>query len=429
MSELQWYEQELTLQQAMNFIEENLRTSVRNFVAIGFYLKEIRNRKLYQEDGCQNFEEFVRKYYDRDKGWASKCIKVNDQLSKNGNSPLLAEAYQSYKVYQLVELAYLTEEQRELVSPDMTVKEIQAIRRPEPVMEVAMSQPEPVEEPPTEAATVATDEELEQKRKAEWTLRCEILKEMCDSICYIHSYTLEQSRYSMAAIRNTSMKDYGFGFGDDGQGHSRYASEYKNGQYHVEEFKGKGKWVFQAGEIEQHIWNYNGRDWHLEHPETEPEETTASEPVSNEIVVDTNTCPPDNGSCRRQEWGTSPEEQKAGHKECVKCWEDWKKLQVAIRGAVSQREEDVASIVLESESEGIEAGIGGQGDRKYTYDDVLAEIEDHEKTMAVFLESGLEAPIVKLTQMRMDAMLLLKDQMEKEADEDDCAEEQYYDEL
>ena len=62
-------------------------------------------------------------------------------------------------------------------------------------------------------------------------------------------------------------------------------------------------------------------------PQTEPEEKPEPD-TDDEIVVDTSTCPPNNNSsCRRQEWGTRPEEQEAGHKECVKCWEDWKKAE------------------------------------------------------------------------------------------------------
>lgn len=144
---MQWYERDMSLAQAMDGIETNMWASVRNYIAVGFYLKAIRDRKLFQEAGYQNFEEFVRDKYDRDKGWASRCIKVNDQLSKDGNSPVLAEEYREYKISQLVELAYLTEEQRTLVNPDMTVKQLQAIRKPEPqqVKEVVTLQPEPKE--------------------------------------------------------------------------------------------------------------------------------------------------------------------------------------------------------------------------------------------------------------------------------------------
>ncbi len=37
-------------------------------------------------------------------------------------------------------------------------------------------------------------------------------------------------------------------------------------------------------------------------------------------------CPPDQSSCPRQNWGTSPKEQHEGQKECAKCWNRYKSL-------------------------------------------------------------------------------------------------------
>lgn len=193
----QWYERDFTLEQAMRCIDENLKASVRNFVAVGFYLKSIRDQKLYQDDDCQNFEEFVRKHYDRDKGWASRCIKVNDQLSKDGNSPVLADEYKDYKVSQLVELAYLTDEQRILAKPDMTVKEIKAIRQP-----AAKSQPEPevvisqldlgekvVTSQPEEAAKTVTVQEAEAEEQQPKTGKCYHRPEFDCTLEEVHKLT------------------------------------------------------------------------------------------------------------------------------------------------------------------------------------------------------------------------------------------------
>ena len=47
-----------------------------------------------------------------DKGEASKWIKVNRHLTKDGDAPLLNSRYRDYSTYQLVELAYMTGEQR-----------------------------------------------------------------------------------------------------------------------------------------------------------------------------------------------------------------------------------------------------------------------------------------------------------------------------
>lgn len=134
-----YFDAPITLEEAEGCIEANLVTAARMYVATGYYLKRIRDDRLYEEGGYKNFEEYVRGKYGKDKGWASKCIRVSQQLSVDGDSPFLDSAYKDYSTYQLVELAYMTEEQRELASPDQTVKQLQEIRRPE---KVVMSQPE-----------------------------------------------------------------------------------------------------------------------------------------------------------------------------------------------------------------------------------------------------------------------------------------------
>ena len=37
-------------------------------------------------------------------------------------------------------------------------------------------------------------------------------------------------------------------------------------------------------------------------------------------------CPPDQGTCPRQNWGASREDQHEGQKECAKCWNHYKNL-------------------------------------------------------------------------------------------------------
>ena len=127
------YNGPVTLEEAESYITSGLVSTARNYVAIGYWLRRIRDGKLYEEEGHQNFEQYVHKKYGKDKGWASKCIKVNQQLSKDGDSPLLDSRYRDYSTYQLVELAYMTEEQREQATPEQTVKQLQEIRKPKEI--------------------------------------------------------------------------------------------------------------------------------------------------------------------------------------------------------------------------------------------------------------------------------------------------------
>lgn len=125
--------QNLTLPEAESHIEGNLITTARAYVATGYFLKRIRNDRLYEEDGYKNFDEYIRAKYGKGKDWASRAIKVNNKLSVGGDSPYLGEEYKGYTTYQLVELAYMTEEQREQATPEQTVKELREIRRPKEI--------------------------------------------------------------------------------------------------------------------------------------------------------------------------------------------------------------------------------------------------------------------------------------------------------
>ncbi|WP_242996628.1 hypothetical protein [Lacrimispora amygdalina] len=139
MDELKYYNSPISLEQAEQYIQSGLVTAARAYVANGYYLRRIRDDKLFEESGYQNFEDYVRGKYNKDKGWASKCIKVNQQLSQGGNSPVLSKQYLEYSTYQLVELAYMTEEQREEADPEMTVNQLKQIRKPEEAVEPEQS--------------------------------------------------------------------------------------------------------------------------------------------------------------------------------------------------------------------------------------------------------------------------------------------------
>ncbi|WP_051464019.1 hypothetical protein [Lacrimispora indolis] len=139
MDEVRYYNSSMTLEEAEQYIQSGLITAARAYVANGYYLRRIRDDKLFEEAGYQNFEDYVRGKYNKDKGWASKCIKVNQQLSEEGNSPILSKQYLEYSTYQLVELAYMSEEQREEVDPGMTVKKLKQIRKPEETEELEKS--------------------------------------------------------------------------------------------------------------------------------------------------------------------------------------------------------------------------------------------------------------------------------------------------
>lgn len=204
----------LTFEQANTMLDGYMLGIKNNFIGTGYVLKRVRDEKLFLEAGYRSFDEFVDAKYGKDKTWASKCIKVSAMFGQSEDNPVIQDKYKDYEFNKLVELASLSSEQREQVTPDMKVQEIRELK-PKRKKKVA---------------TVATVEPEIQKAVAEEPNLRKLV-------------TREQKPQKVAA---------------------------------------------------------------------EP---------------DKDSCPPGITDCCREEWGTTPEAQATGRKECNKCWETWKHRQ------------------------------------------------------------------------------------------------------
>ena len=312
-----WYEGHISLEDAKTFIKSNITTAARSFIAIGFYLKCVRDRGLFAEDNYQDVWDFAKSEYGISKSTASRYMSMNDRFSENGNSPNIKTEYRAFGKSQLQEMLYLEDEQLDQVKPGDRVEDIRNLRRPKEIPYIELPgqmdfeidfpdilPPDQIEQPVMlqkqtfemnvvdllsgeEQESVAisqqdadvNSQDFEDKRREEWLIRCDVLRKMCNALCDMHSYGLEKNNYSMTAIQRISSGSYGFGFGDDGSGHSEYNVEYKEPRYYVERFDGIGNWVYESGEIEQHIWNFNGREWHNAHPGRQEQETPQIEDI------------------------------------------------------------------------------------------------------------------------------------------------------
>ncbi len=418
-------------EQAKNIIRNNINRMCDSWISTGFVLKQARDKEFYKQDGYSCIQDYAFGEFGIKKQRASKLIKIIEDLSVNGNSPVLEDRWKEFSIAKLEEIIYLEEDDRESVQPVMTKVQIRNIGKndnaevspaklePEPgkiiPAQVESEPATPVQArphsmnidftksidtlaaefeasaaydcPPGQSDCRRTDwgpdgtynrkkngpskdclrcwknwltvekisrgadqEEIQEpaqaeadcfirdqinetgeadlkcsgkisedcdscdksdpeppklsylkcpsydfnklpgrgcsgcvsdqtehgcaydrtryleeiKRQDEWLIHCEVLKEMCNSICKSKAYILEKNNYSMETIRGLSRGsvEFSFGFGDDGTGHSKYDASYRAEQYHVEEFHGNGRWIFEAGEVDQHVWNFNGREWH-----------------------------------------------------------------------------------------------------------------------------------------------------------------------
>jgi len=126
--EAAWQQMGLSLAEAEKRI---VQSAAGSMIEIGYYLKQIRDARLYEEKGYKNIWEYAEAEFGFHKSTASRYMTRNDRFSKGGNSPELDERYIGYSKSQLQEMLSLDDEQMGQVTPDMTVGEIRQIRKAE----------------------------------------------------------------------------------------------------------------------------------------------------------------------------------------------------------------------------------------------------------------------------------------------------------
>lgn len=121
--------QHATFEDIRTGIESKIKLMANNMVQIGYYLKLLRDRKLYKEAGYDNFLDCAYKEFNLTKSSVYRFIKVNSEYSSGGNSLEIDAEYSAYSSSQLIEMLNMPEEERMEITPDMSVKGIRRLKK------------------------------------------------------------------------------------------------------------------------------------------------------------------------------------------------------------------------------------------------------------------------------------------------------------
>ena len=172
-AEIKWYKS-VSYEDAKVFIKSNITSAARSFIAIGYYLKLVRDKEMYREDGHETIWDFAKAEYGISQSTASRYMSMNDRFSKEGNSPIIRDEYKEFGKSQLQEMLSLTDEQMERVSPSDRVEDIRNMRKPKEIPYVHI--PGQVEltdfpgvEPEDVAASVQAREEIASRQPEKQT--------------------------------------------------------------------------------------------------------------------------------------------------------------------------------------------------------------------------------------------------------------------
>jgi hypothetical protein len=156
-----WEGYEITSnEQVKNIIKNNINRMCDDWISTGFALKQARDKGFYKEDGYSSIQDYAFSEFGLKKQRVSRLIKIIEDLSVNGNSPVLEDKWREFSIAKLEEIIYLDEDEKETIEPVMTLVQIRNAGKKESVIEVSAPKLEPEEKSlplPEENTTLQDD--------------------------------------------------------------------------------------------------------------------------------------------------------------------------------------------------------------------------------------------------------------------------------
>lgn len=109
-------------------LDTELANQAAGFVRTGYLLKKARDTDILASSGYSTVAEFAKAEYGLSKDMVSRYIAINDRYSEGGYSDRLQDKYEGYGVAKLQDMLTLPIEVVDLISPEMTRKEIAEVK-------------------------------------------------------------------------------------------------------------------------------------------------------------------------------------------------------------------------------------------------------------------------------------------------------------
>lgn len=161
-------------------IKEQMRNIQNAFITIGFQLHWIRENNMYRVQGYKSIYDYAEKEYGIKRTTCCNFICIIENYAERDENGEVVESiagcYRNYSASQLVAMLGMPEEVKAQVTPDMSVRAINRLRKGEPeapsVVEAAPARTEdsaPVkeEEKPSFAGNAAPDHGAQAEESAE----------------------------------------------------------------------------------------------------------------------------------------------------------------------------------------------------------------------------------------------------------------------
>lgn len=147
-------------------IREQMRNIQNAFITIGFQLHWIRENNMFRVLNYKNVYDYAEKEYGLKKTTCCNFISIIENYAERDENgeviESIADCYRNYSASQLVAMLGMNEDMRQQVTPDMSVRAINRLRKGE--AGTVETSPAPVDEP---APVKEPKKELDAEKDAE----------------------------------------------------------------------------------------------------------------------------------------------------------------------------------------------------------------------------------------------------------------------
>lgn len=110
-------------------IRRELNNQKHSFVRTGYYLRRIRDEKLYLQDGYSSLSEFAKQEFNLGASYVSRMISINEKFSIDGYSEQMDPRFEDYRQGALTEMLALPESDLQMITPATSREDIRELKR------------------------------------------------------------------------------------------------------------------------------------------------------------------------------------------------------------------------------------------------------------------------------------------------------------
>lgn len=118
---------------SLKYILTDMNDIRHTYIRLGFHLNEFERMSYYKDFGYSSLVEFCDVNLGFDKSAVSRCISVFKEFAVRDEHGVykmwLNDKYSNFSYSQLCEMVSMKEEQRKLVKPEMTIKQIRELKK------------------------------------------------------------------------------------------------------------------------------------------------------------------------------------------------------------------------------------------------------------------------------------------------------------